>query len=211
MTQQVVNVTEGQPLNASLGFVANSVTINNITQSWAYVSAAQQFIPPYQYGVVLNLPGTDTGDIVWQTPTSLPVGPLGSPLGTLTATYTTATLTPSNGMSVFTQQTSVVLGEVGTGLSINFTLPAGTQALMLASTGLTTVSYDIVGVATKSTYGKTNAVPSAAIVPVSPIADPVVQVNNQGFSFIVIALFTSQPEPTQQVIATIPAGVNVDI
>src|ERR1700722_9098871 len=219
MTQQVVNVTEGQPLNASLGFVANSVTINNITQSWAYVSAAQQFIPPYQYGVVLNLPGTDTGDIVWQTPTSLPVGPVGS--GTLTATYTTATLTPSNGMSVFTQQTQVLFRTVPPLSFVNLTVPAVTQAVMLIpQTSAGSVQYIVTAPPSGTFPGESfgtgvGATGVPVIVPISTVQSNVIQVqNNSGAAIFVVALFTSQSEPVQTVsitgsVSTVVTSANI--
>src|ERR1700730_2912886 len=197
--QQVYNVTEGQPLNQSFGFVANSVTINNLTQSWAYVTPAQLFIPPYQYGVVVPIPGTDIADITWRTPTSLPVGPVGT--GTLSATYTDTALPASAGQSVFTQQTQVVLGSVAPSSSKPFTIPAGCQALLLAAEGTlsTLISVQVTGLTTGAVYGIANLIDTgqvAAIVPVSAIADPRVNVT-VGFTIVnilVIALFTSAPE-----------------
>jgi hypothetical protein len=203
MPSQPVNVKEGTELNVSLGFVANSVTIYNLTQSWAYEKQSQTFIPPYQYGVVIPIPGTDTGDIQWRTPTSLSAGPVGT--GTLTATYTSDALAPSNGVSVFTQQTSVVIATVNNGITSGpLSLPGGTQALMLVAQGVATLGYRILGLTTAAFYGTATGVPSGQIVPVSATADPQVTVTNlgTGVPIVVIALFTSEPEPIQSVSIT---------
>lgn len=205
MPRQAINVTEGTPDQSPLGFVANSVTVNNITQSWAYIAAAQTFIPPYQYGVVIPLPGSDVSDVRWQTPTSLPVGPTGT--GTLSATYTTDALAPSNGVSVFSQQTTVVLGTIATGTPTVFVLPGGTQALLLVSTGGQPFGGSVVGIQSGADYfsGNGTAV-QGLIVPVSAITDFSVRVTYTALgSCVVIALFTSQPEPIVSVGVT-PGG-----
>lgn len=212
MSQQVFNVTEGQPLNQSFGFVANAVTINNLTQSWCYVSAAQQFIPPYQYGVVIPLPGADIADIVWQTPTSLPVGPVGT--GTLSATYTDAKLVPSNGVSVFTQQTTVALKPTVSqaGGSVFYTLPGGCQAVLLIGTSGGPFIASVFGTTTNKYYANAfTAQGGGLIVPVAPAVDPVVQIaiSTGGVTVQVIALFTSQPEPVTAVAISGTAAENL--
>jgi hypothetical protein len=211
VTQQVLNVAEGQPLQQSLGFVANSVTINNITQSWAYERMTQTFIPPYQYGVIIVLPGSDVAEIQWQTPTSLPVGPVGT--GTLAATYTTTTLVPSNGMSVFTQQTTLVLGKANPPGTTDFTLPAGCQALLIVTTAPGTVSVEVAGVATGDIYFfGTGGQEGGIIVPISALNDPIVAITNGGPNpLTVIALFTSQPEPITEVAVTGSGGGPVSV
>jgi hypothetical protein len=213
MPSQVVNVAEGKELNISLGFVANSVTINNLTQSWCYEKQSQTFIPPYQYGVVIPIPGTDTGDIQWRTPTSLPVGPVGS--GVLSATYTSASLVPSNGVSVFTQQTQIVLGVVPTSGFTTFVLPGGCQGLLITQISATTgVAVTVTGVTTGNNYFSGTSPPGLAlIVPVSPTSDRSVTVTDQradgGLS--VIALFTSPPEPVTLITTLPPANASTNL
>lgn len=210
MTRQVFNVAEGKELNQSFGFVANAVTVNNLTQSWAYVREAQTFIPPYQYGVVIPLPGTDIADITWRTPTSLPTGPVGN--GTASVTYTDASLPPSNGVSVFTQQTQVVLNAGFAAGTQTFTLPAGCQALLIVPLTVTfVVSCQVKGLTTGAFYfsGATAGAGQGLIIPVAPAADPSVSVQNLSAftSIAVIALFTSEPEPITNISAIVSFAV----
>ena len=216
MTQQVFNAAEGVELNRGIGFQAFAVTVNNLTQSWCYVSAAQTFVPPYQYGVVIPIPGSDTADIQWRTPSSLPTGPVGT--GTLSATYTDAKLDPSNGVSVFTQQTQVVLGTVPQGTTGTFTLPGGCQGLMIIPTpfGAGAILILVKGVKTGGVYVNNfvnnTGGPFAIAVPVAPAADPVVTVQCNGAgsqAVVVVALFTSVDEPVTDVVVsgTLPNSV----
>jgi hypothetical protein len=142
------------------GVVAKSVTIDNYSQSWAWVPMAGRFVRPLTYGAILNLQSpTTTGVIEWRTPGVITAPPLAVPPGSLTATWSDAIQTPSAGLSVFAAQTQpILLGKIANGDNTHhtFPLPPGLMAFAVISNGSPTVI--ITGVQTGLIY-ISNAIP----------------------------------------------------
>lgn len=133
MTNAVYDTNEGTDLNSTLGFVANSVIVDNYSQSWCYIPAAGRYVRPYTYGQILPVEGTQTGTVRWNTPGSLAVGPVGT--GTCHTEWHSDTLPASEGTLIFAGAASTVkLGTTttttnGSTTTSQFVLPPNTRAI----------------------------------------------------------------------------------
>jgi hypothetical protein len=185
MTQAVFYVTETQPLNQGLGFIANSVIVDNLTASWLYVPGGARFIPPYQYGATVPLSGADSADISWPVPAGIVAGPPAT--GTAICTFTDAALVPNIGQPTYTNIPPQNLGGL-LGTPATVILPTGCQSLLITSR----TSTDTVTVTggTSLGYYAIPSTPLPAIVPINPVLDPTVIVTKAlGISGAVCALF----------------------
>lgn len=131
--QSIQYYPEGQPNQPGLGFNALSVTIDNYSQSWAWVPGAGRYVRPWTQGACYLLSATSTGDMEWQTPAGLVPPPVGS--GRLTAVWSDQAPqagTASEGISVFSAQSaSAPLAVIPMGGQQTVKIPAGIQSLAL--------------------------------------------------------------------------------
>lgn len=51
-----------------LGFQARTLRVDNFSGQWFYVPAAQQWVPPYTFGIVIRLPLVEMADVRAVTP-----------------------------------------------------------------------------------------------------------------------------------------------
>lgn len=152
-------VAEGMPLSSDLGFLANTVIVDNVTASWLFMPNAGRYVPPFTYGATFPLgAGVQVAQAAWRTPPGVTAPTAGS--GQAQLTFTDAVLAPSNGQPVVIPSQQVVLtpppqaswtvsqasppnitgnlvsftvGPSGPGSSIagDFAVPAGTNSLII--------------------------------------------------------------------------------
>lgn len=121
------DVTEQVRLNRQLGFIAHSVTVDNLSASWLRVQGCGRFVPPFTYGFAGSLiGGTQQANVTWETPIGILPPTAGA--GQAQIIYTAGDLAPSNGQPVVTptQQVictvdpaSVVTGFIGATASLS--------------------------------------------------------------------------------------------
>lgn len=188
--QATFYVTEGTPLNQSLGFVARSVIIDNLTSSWLYVPTASRFVPPYQYAATLTISGSDAADITWPVPTGIVAGPAGN--GSAICTFVSDALAPNIGQPIYTNIPPQTLGGL-LGVAATFTLPTGCQSLLITSKSNTDTVTVVGGFSID--YYAIPATPLPAVVPINPVLDPTVVVTKaSGLAGAVCALFYGTQE-----------------
>lgn len=134
MVSQWATTPEGTDYNLSQNFVVKSVRVDNLTASWMYSVDANYYIPPYYYGVVFNITGTDVPTLQWKTPPTIMPNPRGK--GTARVEFFDTEQVPSSGLLVYNQsQIAQVLASFttknGGQLEPPVTLPAGTLQLVI--------------------------------------------------------------------------------
>lgn len=89
----VTNVADDK----NLGFMAHSAVIDNMTNQWAYLKSARDYLPPNTIGKIIHFPmGTQKHEIVWEAPPGLAqVGPTANCI--LVITYFEKEFAPSAG------------------------------------------------------------------------------------------------------------------
>lgn len=139
MNQEVLNLTPGNALRQSLGFVAQTVVCDNYTSSYLVLTDVGKTIPPWYYGAVVSLPpglNRASAQLVATTP-AIPGPPV--PTAEATLTWVDVALQPDPGhpLQQVTTQQETVLGTVsasaGASSTKDFTVPAGTLAVGFAT------------------------------------------------------------------------------
>lgn len=129
-------VTETKNLNNQLTYIARAAVVDNLTGSWLYVVSGGRFIPPYTYGAVVPLSGTQSAQLQWVTPPGISPATVGTPLGQANAIFTDEPLASSNGQPVVVPTSQTVplsVGSVTTPPVGRAAAPPGAAQLPLAS------------------------------------------------------------------------------
>lgn len=173
-----------------LSFIASSVIVDNFTNQWLYVPAAQRYIPPWQYGVSLNLNGTTEGTILFQ----VPPGQIQNTAvtGQIVRSYwSDVNVSPSLGQSEqpssgsgsgsapgYSQQAQYLdTIAVNGSANKNITPPPNCLALLLLpGTGSSVIRQKVTGNTSGSVYVDLS-VGTPLVVPITPSQDPIVNVS----------------------------------
>jgi hypothetical protein len=101
---------EGSSSDPGIGFSAQSVTIDNYSASWLWVVSAGRYVPPWTWGAVFSVNGSQEGSAAWNAPPffsePFPSG------GIAYATWTDDVVAQSNGISIPPQSLVPVLQTV---------------------------------------------------------------------------------------------------
>lgn len=131
LTQQNPNIEQ------QLGFVANSAIVDNYTNAFVDVEGGNRSIPPFTWGAVVNVGGTQvaTAKLVQTTPAS--IGPAVPSQG-CTIVYTDAVIAPQPGfplsLNTFASQQLIDSFTQAPNVVVNnrlYLLPAGTQSVRI--------------------------------------------------------------------------------
>lgn len=132
---QWISTPEATNYNQSQGFIVQSIRVDNLSASWLYLHEANYYVPPYYYGVVVNIPGTDAPTIEWKTPPTINPNPVGT--GQARIEFFDVTQSPSPGILVYNQaQISQFLGTYKTNNGVfqedgPFIIPPGMQSVLV--------------------------------------------------------------------------------
>lgn len=135
MANQWVSIFETKDASPGLGFIARAIRVDNLTASWLYCVDGNYYIPPYYYGVVFAITGTDAPTFAWKTPGGIIPNPPGNGIARVEAFDSSQAA--SSGMLVYNQsQIAQVVGtyQTSNGAYVNspsFQLPAGTQSIVV--------------------------------------------------------------------------------
>lgn len=204
MAQQSFSTKAGTPINAPIALAAGdgfarSVIIGNTTSQWCEVAGVAQPIPPNSPAAVYPLQsGTTNAIVTWLTPSGYTPNPLDA-TQVATFTFTSDVLPPSPPQAGFANPVPQQLLQTAAGAtsftttvggvgSASFTVPSGTQSVMVVWQTLTATATQpsAVGVfdssGKKLTWGNISMpTPSILadtnmIVPVSNLVTPTIYV-----------------------------------
>lgn len=125
---------EGTTLSSDLGFLANTVVVDNLTASWLFMPNVGRFVPPFTYGATFPLgAGVQVAQALWRTPPGVTAPTAGT--GQAQLTFTSAALPPSNGVPVIipSQQVPLPVSAV-----VSLSNPGGSGSA--ATVGQTTIN-----------------------------------------------------------------------
>ena len=63
-----IPVSAPNSLNQDLGWVAQSVVVDNYSSGWLYIPGAQRYVAPQQLNVTIPIPATQQAEAIWQAP-----------------------------------------------------------------------------------------------------------------------------------------------
>ena len=167
------SVLEGKALSTELGYLAQTVVVDNLTASWIFIQQAGRYVPPFTYGATFGLgAGVQVAQATWQTPPGIVAPTVGA--GQAQLTFTSEALPPSNGQQVIVPSQQVPCNATAganavqvtpttfktglTGVSplnavVVVNVPAGANSVALVGPlSAFTTSVQMVGVQTGTTY-----------------------------------------------------------
>lgn len=187
-SQEFTLTKPGDQIAQQLGFVAKSVVVDNLTSSFVRVSGASRDVPPWMWGVVVPITGSQVAQasLIGVTP-AVPTLPVPSAVATLTFSdqdvsatsgyalqqYMTAGEQAASG-SPFTVTRNGILQVLG-----QFTIPAGSQDLLIATPVAADIAtFQVIGLQSGIHYdaGSFNIVRQRNYVRLHPTLDTSVQV-----------------------------------
>lgn len=134
MSLQSITAPEGVDTQLSLGFIAQSVVVENFSNSWIWLASASKFVAPWRSQTVQLTQATDQANIEWRNPPLIPVSP--PTTGQAFTYWSDASATTTQPSTLFTGQTQAsvvdsgtVNGNDGPHTHSNIPIPAGTVCL----------------------------------------------------------------------------------
>lgn len=229
--RDVFQLTATAPsIERNLGFIAHSVIVDNYTPSFVRVPGSVRDVPPFSFGVVLSLDGTDLAKASLVSTTPVFSGPpVPSPAATLT--FLSASLPSSaghllqssafgsrsqlwpDGTSPANQKGASVVVPINSAVNPVFTLPAGATAIRIgASAAGLNFSWllGIVGVQSGQQYF--SETPGSTSAPARPFLPVTVRVDTEvDTQYTVSIVNLSLATPINIVVSYITTVESVDI
>ena len=160
---------------------AQSMVIDNYSQSYLFVQEAGVYIAPYN-GRIVSLPSPlSSVTLMWQNPPGAAITPIGVPPGYAICVFSSNTANTSLGLPLLTSQTTSILlftasyNSPSTG-TFSIPIPTGTQAILCVPRGSPAGTTDD-WVATVEIYGAPSQSQYATNLPISSSPLTTVQIS----------------------------------
>lgn len=118
----VISLAAGTNNNSALGFLAQTVTVNNPTASWWYLPDQNTYIPPFTTGLTISGLNTLTSNIQWGAPQGQNQASATAP-GIATFTYTASVLGSTTGSPSATEHAVITVTLPANQTAINVQIP----------------------------------------------------------------------------------------